>query len=349
MIADALWHPNHTPADSLPEGTDLEDWRFLSLLEPTANIADERFRAKWISGDSQNEAVRSETSVPNTTVVPVTGRTSGVPSDLNSVFDQVGSAISQSRTCGRVFSVSDREREILEGTIESWCNASLPRSIPGLDSFSTRPVRIAIIGLCSILHELKLSPALAVRLYDKVNELHQSEVPAFELTLGIVRSLPDRYDDLSQQMRVGIVSEDIEFNWSAVGGLAEWMAAARRLSDLRPPPEDLVQEVGLTIATRRPSILERALRLATWIYEEGSPSQKESIRSLALHGLNYLTEELRYGREEYDFKEEDIPKLRWRCAQLAIAMEKDGLGEEHTIAAWLKMIKNDPLPEVRNL
>lgn len=349
MIADALWHPNHTPADSLPEGTGLEDWQFLSLLEPTPKLADERFRAKWISGDSLNEAVRSENGVTDTTVVPMTGETSGVPSDLNSVFDQVGSAMSQSRICGHVFSVSDRERGVLDGLIESWCNASLPHSITGLDFFSIRPIRIAVIGLVSILQELKLSPVLAARLYDKVNQLHQSDVPAFELTLGIVRSLPDRYDDLSQQMRVGIVSEDVEFNWAAVGGLAEWMAAARRLSDLRPPPEDLVQEVGLTIATRRPSILERALRLATWIYKEGSPSQKESIRSLALHGLNYLTEELRYGREEYNFKEDDIPKLRWRCAQLTTAMEREGLGKEHTISTWLKLIKNDPLPEVRNL
>ena len=347
MIADSLWHPNHTPTDSLPQGTDLEDWRLLFLFEPTPNLADDRFRAKWISRTTLEEAGPSDQKVNDTIVVPMSGRTAGVPSDLNSIFAQVGSAISESKVRGEHFDVSDREQSILYGLIERWCEADLPSSISGLESFTTLPIRIAVIGLCSILQQLKLSPRLGDRLYVKLTKLHQSRVPAYELTPGIIRSLPARFDYLSQLMRVGIVSEDVEFNRSAVGGMAEWMASAKHLSDLQPPPEDLVQEVGLTIATRRSSVLERALRLATWIFTEGSPSQKDNIRGLALHGLNYLTEELRYDREEYDFKEDDIPKLRWRCAQLAIAMERNDLGKEHAIAAWLKMIKNDPLPEVR--
>ena len=347
VIADALWHRNHTPSDSLPGGTDLGDWTFLFLFEPTPKLADARFRAKWITNNTLKGTGRSDQIESNTTVVPMSGRTAGVPSDLNSIFDQVGSAISQSNERGEHFEISDLEQGILVGLIERWCEANLPSSISGLESFTIRPIRIAVIGLCSILQELRLSSTLADRLYAKLTKLHEVGIPAYELIPGIVRSLPDRFVDLSQLMRVGIVSEDVEFNRSAVGGMAEWMASAKQLSDLRPPPGDLVQEVGLTIATRRSAVLEVALRLATWIFTEGSPSQKDSIRSLVLHGLNYLTEELRYEREQHDFTEDDIPTLRWRCAQLAIAMERDGLAKEHAIVAWLKMIRSDPLPEVR--
>ena len=94
-------------------------------------------------------------------------------------------------------------------------------------------------------------------------------------------------------------------------------------------------------------MLEIALRLATWIFTEGSQSHRDCIRSFAIHGLRYLVEALRYDRQQYDFDEDDIPKLRWRCVQLAVAMESQGLAEEQAVAAWMKVMKDDPLPEVR--
>ena len=346
-IADALWDPNHTPKGSLPRSTGLDDWEFLFLLEPAPNLADERFRKKWIHSDNLTATRQSDKELGRTVVVPLSGKTVGTPTDPASIFVQVGSAIAQSRLRADGFHLSDQEQQILGELVERWCDTVLPASIPGLDPITIRPIRTAVIGLCEILPELQLSSGRAAKLFDKLTNLHNMKVPAYELIPGIVRLLPDRFDGLSQVMRVGIVSEDVEVNRSAVSGMAEWMESAKRLSDLCPPPADLVQEVGLTIATRRSSVLEMALRLATWVFREGDSSQKNSIRSLALHGLHYLTEELRYDRDEYNVEEDDLPKLRWRSAQLAVAMEADGLVDMHTVKEWLTMIKNDPLPEVR--
>ena len=47
---------------------------------------------------------------------------------------------------------------------------------------------------------------------------------------------------------------------------------------------------------------------------------------MALQGLGYLAEELRYDREEDQDENIDVPLLRWRSAQLARSMEAQGLG-----------------------
>ena len=99
------------------------------------------------------------------------------------------------------------------------------------------------------------------------------------------------------------------------------------------------------IATRRKKALGQALEIAKWVFDEGNDAQKEAIRDLALQGLGYLVEELRYDRE-YD-QDDDVPFLRWACAHLALAMAECGLGDDPAVARWSENIENDPLPEVR--
>ena len=346
-IADALWHTDFTLPDALPSDTDLDDWEFLFLFEPTSKLADARFRAKWIRTADTDNIGRREQAENETTVVRLSESPAGVPSDLNSIFAQIGSAISGAHYRDQVFDLSEDEQRVLDSLIGRWCEVDIPLSVSGLDSLTARPIRAAVIGICTVLRDLKLSPDMADRLYTGVIKLHESGIPAYELIPGIVRALPDRLGDLLQLMRGGIVSDDVQLNRSAVGGTAEWMASARRLPDLHETPEDLVQEVGLTISTRRRSVLEIALRLATWIFTEGSQAHRDCIRGFVVHGLRYLVEALRYDRQQYDFDENDIPKLRWRCVQLAVAMEKQGLAEEQAVAAWMKVVADDPLPEVR--
>ena len=50
-VAKALWGKKHTAPDDLPGATDLYDWVFLLLPEPTPSLAERRFRSKWLSGD----------------------------------------------------------------------------------------------------------------------------------------------------------------------------------------------------------------------------------------------------------------------------------------------------------
>ena len=204
-IAGALWHTDFMPADALPSDTDLDDWEFLFLFEPTSKLADARFRAKWIRTADIDNTARREQAENETMVVPLSGRPPGVSSDLNSIFVQIGSAISGAHDRDEVFDLSEGEQRVLERLIGRWCEVDAPLSALGLDSFTVGPIRIAVIGICTILWNLKLSPNMADRLYTRATKLHQSGIPAYELIPGIVRALPDRLGDLAQLMRAGIV------------------------------------------------------------------------------------------------------------------------------------------------
>ena len=58
-------------------------------------------------------------------------------------------------------------------------------------------------------------------------------------------------------------------------------------------------------------------------------------------------EELRYDRQEdQNIEDIDVPRLRWRCAQLAVMLSTTGI-EDPAVVQWIEAIGDDPLPEVR--
>ena len=141
-------------------------------------------------------------------------------------------------------------------------------------------------------------------------------MPGFVLIAGLIKVLPNRFDELVLLMRTGLASDNEDLARNAVRGLHDWaMIAAKAGSQLPPPPDDLIREIGIIIATRRKVSLEPSLQIAKWVFDEGNDAQKKAVRDLVLQGLGYLAEELRYDREEND-PHEDVPLLRWRSAQL---------------------------------
>ena len=52
-IAQALWDEQYTAPDGLPSRSALYDWGFLVVPEPTPGMAQEHFRNKWLSGESE--------------------------------------------------------------------------------------------------------------------------------------------------------------------------------------------------------------------------------------------------------------------------------------------------------
>ena len=148
-------------------------------------------------------------------------------------------------------------------------------------------------------------------------------------------------------MRMGLVSDNVDIAEGAAVGLHHWlMASAEVDSRIQLPPNDLVREIGIMIATRRKKALGQALEIAKWVFDEGNDAQKEDhTRFGSARVSGYLVEELRYDRE-HD-QDDDVPFLRWSCAHLALAMAECGLGDDPAVTRWLESAKEDPLPEVR--
>ena len=162
----------------------------------------------------------------------------------------------------------------------------------------------------------------------------------------LVKVIPERIEDIATALRVGMTSDDEELATDATRGVYLWLERALNPESPVPqPPDDLVREVGIAIASRRNTVLISALDIARWIFEEGLESHKETVRQLAEDGLKYLAEELRYNRDHENPGE--VPEKRFYCVKLAVAMARDGSDTSLAVANWLDMAGEDPLPEVR--
>ena len=197
-----------------------------------------------------------------------------------------------------------------------------------------------------IMAEINVSHSLADKIHAKMRELNANRLPAFSLAAGLVKTNPDLAPEIATELRVGITSDHQQLASNALSGLLRWLEeASDPESEIPQPPDDLVKEVGIAIASGRNTVIATALGLATWIFNNGQDSHREAIQTLAEDGLRSLSRELRYDREHENPAE--IPIRRLSCVELAAAMAKRGLGRSPAVGQWLEAAKEDPLPEVR--
>ena len=327
QVAQALWSEEHTGPNDFPSGTLLFDWVFLALPEPEPGLAERRFRQKWLNAGSL-----SQENAPS-------------PDDI---LWEVGDAISGLKNDGRPLSLSDGEQSYLTTVVERWSETPVPDSDDFFPSMERERTRRALDGLPSVLAAIHISESLGEKLFGKVQDLDQSKMPGFELIAGLVKAMPNRLGEFSMWMRTGLAAEDDTLAGGAAAGLYDWLTtSADADSQTPPPPDDLVREIGVLIATRRTVPLGLALRIAEWVFDKGSGAQQEAIQDLALQGLGSLAEELRYDREHAQDDNIDVPLLRWRSTQLAHSMAAHGSENAPAVSRWLEMAEEDPLPEVR--
>lgn len=333
QIADALWGDDFDSHEELPSGTDIFDWAFLVFPEPKRGLAAERFRAKWFDSDELNEDPQRE------------------PGDI---LHQVGRALGSLRARGKPLALSDHERLILVRATEQWVDLPVPPLLcqeepaPIFPSDEDGKTRDEIAGLECVLLEIEVSAGVAQKLYNKVQCLNASKEPARRLYAGLIRIMPKLTNGIVEDLRLALASDSQEIAADAVRGLGTWLwSASDTAIKLVPPPAELVREIGVIIAVRRKAALADALRIAEWIFAKGSDEQQEAIGDLAAEGLGKLAGELQYGTEQNeDF--DLLPRLRWCCSQLAIAMSEKGFESHKAIRRWQKEAKDDPLPELRH-
>ena len=336
-VAQALWKSRHVGGTCLPSETGLDDDAvFLDLPEPESGLAKQCFHKKWLD---------------------VGNFPQGGEENLAEVLRQVGYAILWLKHRKRSLCLTKGEIDYLAEIVERWADIPVPRRRTSIGpqswgsdaslEYHLNLTHRAIIGLCEILSGITLPDSVVKKLYGKVPDLNDSEVPGFTLMAGIVRALPDRFDEIVQSMRVGLVSDKSILAKDAAKGLFHWMKASNDSETPCPkPPIDLVREIGMIIASRRSISLDVALQITKWIFDEGSEEQKTAVSALALQGLDYLSEELRYDRR-HERDEDSIPSLRRHCVELAVSMAKRGFEEAPVVSRWLKDAENDPMPEVR--
>lgn len=189
--------------------------------------------------------------------------------------------------------------------------------------------------------------ALGEKIFQKMRGLIEWQIPVFELAPSIVKTIPTRLEDVATMLRVGLTSDTGGLAKNATSGTLLWLSESSEPTSRTPTiPDDLIREIGVSIAFRRRASLAGALQGARIIFDDGTEGSKEIIRQSVLDGLEYLTTELSYDRVHDST--EDVPWLRLLCVRLAVAMAKDGQDQHPVVVRWLEIAKEDPLPEVRN-
>lgn len=327
MVGEALWQERFRNSAGLPGQTSLLDWVLMVLPEPEIGSAEHRFRQKWLSdrhGTPENAR------------------------DFGDALLQVGAAISGLKTHRDPLALSREERRYLIDIVEQWSIMSAPNDVgPFGQLLPNDPIVHALEGLRSILTEVQIPARVAKNLYQKMESLNDIGIPAYGLIPGLLKALPDRFGMLALAVRSGLISAKSDLAEGAARGLTDWLTSASETApSIQLPPDDLVREIGIIIATRRMDVLGPALATAKWVFDNGSDAHKEAIRDLALRGLEYLSVDLKYDRKR-DHGSVDLPRLRWRTVHLALSMANHGLQSESAVVSWLNSVETDPLPEVR--
>ena len=351
-IATALWSEQHTAPDGLPRNTALFDWSFLTFPEPTLGLAEQRFRTKWLSHDAnetydiqrKNRGFQMYGNSPN--------GLNHDHQDVESRLWQAGTAMWSLQEIGQNLALSQADSDHLTKLLESWADDPVPkqnaftrdRMLKSLTQQLTLDMANALPPLIS---EITVSQPLADKIHTKMQELTANHLPAFALAIALVKINPERVAEIATTLRIGVTSDDSQLATNAFLAMHRWLeTASEPESQVPQPPDDLVREIGIAIASLRNTAVTAALQVAAWIFENGQDSHKEAIQNLAEGGLRYLAEELQYDRRHED--PDEIPRKRLYCAALAAAMAKSGLEESPAVATWLEVARDDPLPEVRH-
>ena len=338
-LADSLWEFG-LDGDGLPKDTDLPPWVFLQLPEQESGLAEKRLRATWVRAEGWKRENRRVL--------------------LEKILGGVGAVLESLPERGSKIELTNAERGSLQRAVERLAevgSSTIPLSAPQ----KVGPWRQTLRNISTLLLEIELGPEAAQKLLVRVRQQGTGRTPAYELLPGIVKSDGGLADDAAALLRVGLGgsrAEQREQAASAGGGLYQWLRASSvEDSRLPRPPVDLVFEIGVIISAPRWSVLSHALEIAAWVFEEGSAEHRELLRPSVLSGLESLRRALVFREvsshpfvEQPQVSEEedvDVPWLRWRCVQLAKAMDSAGFGDEVAVARWLENAETDPLPEVR--
>ena len=331
LVAEALWSEKFTGHNDLPRHTSLFDWFFLILPQPDSVNAQDIFRQKWLTiSDSEESPTTDE------------------------ILYTVGIALAGLRGREEYFELSEIEQDYVVGIVEQWADIPAAMHTSWRYPRTRDPVYRAVAGLSATLPTIEISESVAGKLFDKcktlidqtsLREEHRDEV--FLLMAGLFKALPGQRDSIVSWMKMGIASQHGDLVRGAILGLRVWLIASIRWDSQLLPPDDLVREVGIIISSRRKVALPQALEVAQWIFDQGDTRYRDLVKDWIIHGLGYLEEELQYSREHELSNVEEVPQLRFLCAQLAETMRQRGFENEPTIKRWLELCASDPLPEVR--
>lgn len=320
-LANLLWLEQDKQEVQLPKETGLIDWTFLILPEPEPNIAATAFKKKWLHLE-----------------------TSASIKEINEHLYNLGLALENLKSFKKELNLSKEEEALVFKILELWTQNSSDNDY----SFDKSGFTEGAYSIAYILRYLNPPSQIADLLFESTDKLAKENLFCRRILGGLTKSLNQRHELIARELRIALSDNNQKASEDAIIGLQEWL---KRI--IRDPLEDsatildLVREIGIIIASRRPHLLYNSLTIATRIFESGTDEQRNIILDSVTYGLRHLLGELDYSNSEIEAIKWDVPLLRWGCINLAIALKNAGYSEDDSVIKWIEAAKKDPLPEVR--
>ena len=100
--------------------------------------------------------------------------------------------------------------------------------------------------------EITVSQSLGEKIFEKMRALTADHLPAFTLGSGLISIHPEKASEVATALRVGVTSDDSQLIENAFSAMLRWLEEASECDSQVPqPPDDLVREIGIAIASRR--------------------------------------------------------------------------------------------------
>ena len=335
-VGKALWSESD-PILQNPSGPNSPfDWVYFLLPEMEEGQAESSFRFKWLTPESGTQEGGSDYS--------------------SEMLTQVGAAVSGLRARWRPFALSSEDQEHIathvEKLVERFTSTSVTFNfgigsaighVGSLAAEITIPVPIANNLFRRLEFLLEIRSNSRDSLFGSLEEIRIAL--GYGIIPGLVKAMPMQFEAISLLLRTGLASEGDQHVRGAMLALRTWLSSTALR--LHPVPDDLIREVGAIIASGRRGALVDALVCAAAVFDRGTQSHRDTMIPLALQGLSYLAERLRYQSDAA--VDDDVPTLRILCAQLAMKMAPHVSESDATLAKWLDIGLSDPFPETRDL
>ena len=336
-VATALWEDSDPILNDQRGNNHIPNWLYLMLPELEEGRAEQSFRCKWLTPNTENQSDKREYAID--------------------VLAQVSAAVAELERIGKSFALSMDEQQHIVAQLGplTELNTTSPVSLNFSQRYSNRQVS-------SLIVRIRIPEDVAEELIERVEVLLRADLPmrnpwsrpladqriglGYALIPGLARALPNQLDTVSLWLTNGLGSDDNSRASGAILALHSWLFASAR-SEMQPIPEDLIREVGTIIALGHKAALADSLVLARNVFEKGLSFQQETIGSFALRGLSYLSQVLKYDPDQGQYT--DVYRLRISCIELAVTMAGHGFENDDAIARWLEIGRNDPFSEIRNI
>jgi hypothetical protein len=346
-LADAYW--SQLTPEGLPNVERFLPWTCLNLPEPEPSVSVERFRAYACKS-------RAESSI-----------------DIDLLHDWIGATRIADESPGKHQRFVDWTSHEIRGMVAQmkdwWDQLDIAaekrrendRSGVWMWPSGQISYRKFVSEMVDVLRQVVIpriqnDPETIGVIANLVDDFAKHGLPVAAVLPAMQTLQPDR--DIAREIRRALASHEPDVYSSALKGLVHWLQLRRpgRKSSagttLPELPADLLRELGMVVATRRPAGLLEALDTVAWMLQTYPDVVDSHFLDSIVVTLEYLWVETKYrsfGSDSDRIPYTDVPRYRERAARIASLLRQTPVAERETVHQWITAASDDPLPEVRRV